>query len=310
MKTSIDWLTFRCRNSAYEICELISPAFGTAAELLDFAPGLEPKDGWKCALSLLLGGDIVVGRIDYGGDSQRGWVRVILTGEGCAWVQDWDLMQKIGLSLVDADIRRLDVALTTYAGEVNHEMVKAAHGNGEFKGLRGGRDPKMKTIECSAAKEGQTVYIGARTAAKFLRCYDKGLEMIKDCADKDAITHIGGDLVEGIYRVEVEFKAVDDFYLPWAALTERDSFFSGAYPFCASLIDSVEKRVITKMPDFRPVVLMDRALENCRISYGNILRTALEAFGGDRMAVMERVLGTEHSKALVEAGVLTVVHPH
>lgn len=33
---------------------------------------------------------MVLGRVDYGGDSQRGWVRWNLPGKACEWVRDWD----------------------------------------------------------------------------------------------------------------------------------------------------------------------------------------------------------------------------
>jgi DNA relaxase NicK len=288
---------------------LIRSAFGSAGEMLTFSSGIDPKDGWKYAGELLMGGDIQLGRVDYGGDSQLGWVRLILTGEGCAWVQDWPEIQRLGVTLVDGDVRRLDVALTVHNGEINHNMLKAAHVALEFKGAKGGRNPEMEVIEKSNIRTGQTVYIGSRKSPKYLRGYDKGFEMLKDCADRENITHIGPDLVENIYRVEVEFKAVDDYYIPWTAIEERDEFFAGAYPFCSRVIGLVSERKISAIPDFKPVVLMDKALENCRISYGNILRTALEAFGGDKLAVIERVLGDSHSDALVRAGVLTVSHP-
>jgi DNA relaxase NicK len=144
--------------------------------------------------------------------------------------------------------------------------------------------------------------------AKFLRCYEKGFELLKDVKKrKDEITHIGGDKVEDIYRVEVEFKAVDK-YLPWSSITARDECFAGAYPFCARIVQSAATRSFTALPEFKAVATLDNALENCRVSYGAILRTALTAFDGDRLAVLDRVLSLTQSDALIRAGVLTVAH--
>lgn len=305
-KTTIDWLTFRCRNNPFAIPEFMRSAFGSASDCFSFSSGIEPKDGWTYAGELLMGGDISLGRIDYGGESQRGWVRVILTGEGCGWVQDWALVAEWGERLVEADIRRVDVALTTYAGEVDHDMVVEAHGNGEF--TSGGRPPVMKMITSSDPRAGKTVYVGKRESAKFIRCYEKGFELLKDVKKrKDEITHIGGDKVEDIYRVEIEFKAVDK-YIPWSCILARDSHFAGANLFCALVLDYAELRTFKTLPDFKPLATLDNALENCRISYGAILRTALTAFDGDRLAVLDRVLSMTQSDALIRAGVLTVAH--
>jgi len=306
-KTSVDWLTFRCQENAYWAFQQLLPAFGTAADCMTFSVGAQAKDGWTRAAEIMCGGDICLGRVDYEGDSQKGWVRFSLTGEGCAWVQDWGHVAKLGQILKDADIRRLDVALTTFAGEVTHDMVIAAHEAGEF--TAGGRPPVRRTIESSDPRAGKTVYVGKRECAKFFRAYEKGFEMLKDVRrGREDITHIGGDLVENIYRLEVEFKAVDK-YIPFESVIQRDELFAGAYPFCARMLKGAQKRKLAALPSFKPVVSMDRALDNCRVSYGAILRTALEAFDGDKLEVFNRVIGLTHSDALVRSGVLTVSHP-
>lgn len=313
MKTTIDWLTFRCRNDAREAFSLLLPAFGRVAEMVTFEDRIEPKDGWLYAMAIVCAGDIQLGRIDYGGESQRGWIRVILTGEGCAWVQDWDYIGSFGgltpegKPLWDgADIRRLDICLTTYAGEVTHQKVVAAHPS-LFHGSAG-RPPAMRTIESTDPRAGKTVYVGKRESAKMLRAYEKGFELLKDVRKSENVTHIGGDRVEDIYRVEVEFKAVDKF-IPFSSVVDRDAVFAGAYPFCAQLLGSVTRIKMKSLPDFKPIVTMDSALENCRISYGKILRTALEAMDISEIELLQRVIAPNRSDALVRAGVLTCAHP-
>lgn len=306
MKTCIDWLTFRCRDNAFRAFELMLPAFGDVAELITFETNFEPKDGWLRAGMIKCGGDIQLGRIDYDGESQRGWVRVILTGEGCAWIQKWELVAKWHEAFIDAEIRRLDVCLTTYDGEVTHNMVIAAHENNEFS--TGGRPPVRRTIESSDPRAGKTVYIGKREYAKFLRCYEKGFELLKDVRKGEHITHIGGDKVENIYRVEVEFKSVDK-YIPFVSVIQRDELFAGAYPFCARILGAASGHKLEGLPEFKAVATLDKSLENCRVSYGAILRTALEALDGDKLALIDRVIGSTQSDALIRAGVLTVAHP-
>lgn len=307
LKTRIDWLTFRTKSNPFKTVEALSHVFGTASDLVTFRTGLKGKDGWLRAGEILMAGDISLGRIDYDGDSQRGWVRVNLTGEGCAWVQDWELVENLPSVLVEAWVKRLDIALTTYAGEVTDEMVCDAYAQGLF--CAGGRPPEMRSITSSNPRSGMTRYIGKREYGKFLRCYQKGFEMIKDMPHfRDQVTHLLGSRIEDIYRVELELKDVDRD-VPWSAIGRRDEVFAGAYPFCANLLPGVPHFRLKSLPDLKPQFTLDAALNHCRVAYGGILRAALMAHDGNIQEVMSRVLAESPSQALIDAGVLTVSHP-
>lgn len=308
MKTTVDWLCFRTRTNPYETVEKMRPLFGTAADLLTLKPGLKGKDGWTYGAEISMAGDIALGRVDYGGESQRGWVRINLSGEGCAWVQDWAAAQRLGVELVEADIKRLDIALTTFKGEVTDQMVVKAHENGSF--TCGGRPPVMRSVTSSDPRAGVTRYIGKRENHKFMRCYEKGFEMLTRVPEslRGGTTHINGDAVEQIYRVELELKDKDDKFIPWAAITRRDEVFAGSYPFCAELLPGVPHWAMQVLPDFKPLTDLETSLDHCRRAYGSILRAALQAHGGDVSKVMGRVLSETPSRALIDAGVLTVVH--
>ena len=130
MKTSIDWLRFRTRTNPFDVTEALRASFGTCGDLVQFKPGLKGQDGWLRAGELSMAGDVSLGRIDYEGDSQRGWVRVNITGEGCGWVQDWSAVEGLRDRLAEPEIKRLDIALTTYGGEVTHDRVIDAHRRG------------------------------------------------------------------------------------------------------------------------------------------------------------------------------------
>lgn len=283
--------------------------FGTASDLVTFRPGLKGQDGWLRAGELILAGDITLGRIDYDGESQRGWVRVNLTGQGCQWVSDWDAAERLKDLLEEAEIRRLDIALTTYKGEVTHDMVIEAHGRTRFSS--GGRQPHYRVIGGSDPRAGRTIYVGKREGSdKMLRCYEKGFEMLGKVPDsiRATVTHIDGHRVEDVYRVELELKAESKF-IPWSAIGSRDEVFAGAYPFCADLLPGVEHVRLQTLPDFAPQMDLERALDHCRRAYGSILRAAILAHGGDAAKVLERVVGTTPSRALIEAGILTCDHP-
>lgn len=305
-KTTIDWLGFRAKSTPYQIVEALRPLFGSTGELLTFKPGLKGKDGWLYAGELLMAGDITLGRIDYGGDSQRGWARVNLTGEGCAWVQDWSAAMAMSRALTDAQIKRLDIALTTKLGEISDQTIVDAYQAGKF--TAGGRPPEMRSITSSDPRAGKTRYIGSRKAHKLLRCYEKGFEQIKDVPHfKDQITHIEGFKVEEIYRVELELKDVDKI-ICWEAIEGRDSVFAGAYPFCEEIMPDVPVWRMLTLPNLKPEMTIARATENVRRSYGPTLRALLMAHGGDAQKVMALVAADQPSTALVAAGILTLAH--
>lgn len=251
-------------------------------------------------------GDMPVGRMDYGGESQRGWVRTDLTGKGCEWVQDWDSLDAVE-ALPAAEIRRLDIALTTWNGEMTHEQVVAAHTAGRFTNRR---PPALRQIISSDPKAGRTCEIGTRERSdKFMRCYEKGRELANKAGPKAGfeITAIDGHPVEDIYRCEVEFKATGA-QIPWEVIERRDQYFAGAYPFCADILPNVEADILQRRPQRAPQIDLAAALENCRIQYGPTLFTALHAYHGDLGAVWDKVIGKDHSQSLLEAGVLLVDH--
>lgn len=312
MKTTIDWLTFRTKANPFETLEKLRPLFDTAGDLLTLKTGLQGKDGWLRAGELVMAGDITLGRMDYDGESQRGWVRVSLTGEGCAWVQDWEAAQRLPEVLGESEIRRLDIALTTYLGEVNHDMVIAAHGQGLFSS--GGRQPHYRLIGGSDPRAGRTIYVGKRASSdKMLRCYEKGFEMLKDVPEcfRAKVDTIDGHSVEDTYRVELELKP-ETKRIDWSAIGQRDQVFAGAYPFCAGLLPGVEHVRLQSLPDLKPVMTLARSIDNCRRAYGGALAAAILAYGGGPEAeeiVLRQITSPTPSRRLIEAGILTCDHP-
>jgi phage replication initiation protein len=278
----------------------------------DIGPSIQLKQLEKGILGFQKGavisvGDMPLGRMDYGGDSQRGWVRVDLTGKGCEWVKQWD--ELAGLEqLPAAEIRRLDIALTTWDGQINHEQVVQAHTVGRF--ITRGRPPAMRQITSSDPRAGRTCEIGKREQSdKFMRCYEKGFELAAKHAARmpGIITHIDGKKVEDIYRCEVEFKATGAD-IPWEVVERRDQYFAGAYPFCADVLPNVEADILMRRPERAPQTDLAAALENCRIQFGPTIFTALAAYQGDMTAVWDKIIGSHHSDVLLEAGVLLVEH--
>lgn len=306
-KTTIDWLRFRTKAEPRDILEAVRPMYGSAADSLGLKPLERGMLGFKKAAQIVLE-DVPVARIDFGGESQRGWSRVDISGSGCQWVQDWEAARFVQ-ELPQAQIKRLDIALTTWEGEVTHDLVVEAHSAGRF--VLSGRPPMLTQIIKSEETSGRTCYIGQREGSdKFMRCYEKGYEMLAKLGPRrvvSAITHLDGFKVDDIYRCEVEFKSVTKD-ISWDVIPRRDEYFAGAYPFCADILPNVRPDKLKKRPDREAQISLDAALENCRIQFGPTILTALHAYHGDITSVWEKIIGEHHNQSLLEAGVLLVEH--
>lgn len=301
-KTTIDYLRFRVQAEPSQVLEALRPMFGTAGEALKFRHLERGALGFQQASEVVLG-DLPLARLDFGGESQRGWVRAQLSGKACEWVQDWDAVEELE-RLPDAQVRRLDIAATTWDGEIGHAMVVNAHALGRF--MTGGRPPDLQQITSSNDRAGRTCYVGKRTSDKFFRAYEKGFELAGKCRGMH-VTHIDGHLIEGIYRCEVELKA-ENTPIGWDVIERRDQYFAGAYPFCADVLPGIEADILMRRKERAPQTDLAVALENCRIQFGPTLYTALRAYHGDIGAVWDKVIGDHHCHALTEGGVLLVDH--
>ena len=174
-KTTVDWLRYRTQAEIPAGLEALRGLYGNLGEYLHLDYLERGKDGFASGASICVA-DMTVGRVDYGGESQRGWVRWNITGKGCEWVQDWDAIQALE-ALPACELRRTDIALTTWHGEVDHERVVQAYEGGGFN--CGGRRPNLRQITNSNPAAGRTCYVGQRDADKYLRAYEKGREMVQ-----------------------------------------------------------------------------------------------------------------------------------
>lgn len=300
-KTTVDWLRFRTQAKPLEVLEALKPLYGALGQSMRLQSLERGILGFQQAVTINIG-DLVLGRMDFGGESQRGWCRVELPAKACTWVSQWGELESVE-RLAGSEIRRLDLALTTWDGEVTHGQVVHAHNQGRFT-IR--RPPELRQIISSDPRAGRTCYIGTREKSdKFMRCYEKGLEM--SAKSGGYLTHIDGKRVEDIYRCEVELKAAGTV-IPWGVIDQRDQYFAGAYPFCADLLPNVEADILMRRPEREPQIDLLVALENCRVQFGPTLYTALHAYHGDIGAVWEKVLGRHHNQTLLDAGVLLVEH--
>jgi len=283
---------------------LFGPTLGPNLRLHSLDRG---RDGFRSACSLQFA-DLPLGRVDFGGDSQRGWVRWNITGTGCQWIEsqgDWQAIEEVE-RLPEAEIRRADLALTTWERQVTHERVVEAHGAGHF--TTRGRPPDLQTITGSNPRAGRTCYVGKRTSEKFFRGYEKGFELAgKLGALGQTMTHIDGHPIEDIYRCEVELKP-EGGPVPWEVIERRDQYFAGCYPFLGDLLPGVQGDILMRRPERVPQLELKAALANCKRQFGASLFTALAAYQGDIFRVWDQIIGDTHNADLLAAGVLVVDH--
>lgn len=303
-KTSIDWLRFRVQAEPRDVLQALKPMFPEVGQWLRLNHQNHGLLGFQQGAQIVAS-DMVVGRMDYGGESQKGWVRVDIPGKGCEWMDFADVSPLE--ELPSSQIRRLDVALTTWDGEVGHDQVVKAHQEGRF--ITRGRPPSLTQITSTDERAGRTCYIGQRERSdKFARCYEKGFEMLAKAGRLPGLcTHIDGHRIEDIYRCEIELKA-NNTDIPWEVIERRDQYFAGSYPFFGDVLPGVESDILLRRPERAIQADLAAALENCRIQFGPTLYTALMAYQGDMTAVWDKVVGKTHSQALIEAGVLLVEH--
>jgi phage replication initiation protein len=303
MQTAIDWCTFRTQAEVEDCLKALRGVYGSMGDLITLRSRRGGWNGFEQAYDVCMG-DMPLALMAYGGEAQRGWINVSITGRGCEWCLDWERAHSVLTKLLRFEWRRIDIALTVKDGSINHERVVLAHANGEFQCA--GRPPVLKEITHSDPLAGRTAYVGVRTSGKYLRCYEKGLELVKGKAPGLNITHLDGVPILDIYRVELELKA-KDFPLPIDIVMRRDDYFAGAYPFNRSLIDAKPMKFFQKRERL-PQRDLELALMNIQYQYGKTLFTALMAFGGDVSSVWDKIVGSQHSEALLNDGVLLVDH--
>lgn len=268
------------------------------------------------------------GQVMWGGSSQRGRMHVSINGTGCGFVQDWDRAQDAIALLPGVERRRVDIAADFYDGSRTYEQAVEAYRRGAFKRGRG-MAPSMNQHLPESIIGGRTMYVGKRSSDVYIRVYEKGKKelaglkvskadrllrkvmgeehLLGSCTTNDPVYGNGGTrftMVDWL-RMEVELKSSSG-PLPDDVIDNRDAYFSGCNPYFTEVFPDVEKRLLVK-PRHIGCLVVERALEHVRAQYGPTLYTAMAVHEGNEHAVWVKIVGREHSKALVEAGALRAV---
>jgi DNA relaxase NicK len=313
-RTKVDYLTVSCSENALAIERVLEEVFvgAPARPAYTSGPGMRH---FAQSVRITVAG-IPAGVVLVGGETQRGRACVDISGAGCALVADWDRAEDALLSLPSKSFRRADIAADFFGGELGHERVKQAHAAGKF--TRGGRNPVMTEVITNEESRGRTIYIGQRGGDALGRFYEKGKQEFNASAAKllrrlaetaDGVSVRDDKLNDGAsfdlakwYRAEVELRSKNR-PIPEDWISRRDEYFAGVYPFMAELLPEVEGRILVR-PKHMGIVAIEGALDLIKRQWGPTLYTGLAYYGGDFVALCERVVGDRHSPRLVQAGAL------
>jgi len=323
-RTAVDWWAWRTKASAAALENALRVAFEGSGYELQFKRRKGGFLGYERSYSLCLA-DLEVGIVATGGESQRGWSYVSITGQGCQWIEDWSRAQEVAESCGSYEVKRVDVALDTFDGSSDYDQTLAAYRAGGFNLT--GRPPKCEPMKPERPEDSAIIRIGNRSSAKYFRGYEKGKQLLgpvfaaaqakgEDPSLEDfcheRITRIVDGRIVAVpmlewWRMELELKPQVS-PLPDDVIDRRDQYFAGAYPYLNQVLAGVDAEPLVQRRERGPQLELSLYLAHIRKQYGDGLKTALHAYGGDISAVWEQIVGDKHSRRLLEAGVLMVPH--
>ena len=225
----------------------------------------------SAALLILREGEVVtVGKIAWGGESQRGRTYISLAGSLCARVKDWQPMVLI-LSVCTARITRVDLAHDDLAGVHSVDQATRWYDEGNFNA--GGRNPtcSLRGDWKEVSGSGRTFYVGNKTHGKLLRVYEKGKQL--------------GDPSSPWVRWEVEFHNRDR-WIPYEVLTQPAPFLAGAFP-ALSFVSEVQLPIRTQRKAVQ--ASLEHLVRNLSQSYGKTIN-ALRLQGLDAEDILAQVI--------------------
>lgn len=324
-RTSIDWWAWRSRGSLEAHQKALQGVFAGSGHPVTLRPRKGGYMGYERSAQIQVG-DLDAGLMAWGGENQKGWTYTSLSGQGCAWVDDWDRAQEAAEGCANYEPRRVDVALDVFDGSSSFDATLAAYRAGGFN--LAGRPPKCEPMKPERWEDSAIIKIGNRASSKYLRGYEKGKQQMgpaiaaamasnpEEFDPVDFVTKVQPWVVDGElrgvsmwdwWRLELELKP-QQAPLPEDIIDRRDQYFAGAYPYLGQVLSGVEAEALVMRRERGPQLDLALMLATIQRQYGSSLFTALTAYHGDVFEVWRRIVGSKHNRALVEAGVLMVEH--
>lgn len=312
-KTKIDWLGYTSEAPP----DAIRMGLQVLWPDVVFSKKQGGMPGYPDCQAILVDG-VQYGLFGYGAKThERSFVS--LPGTGCATLTPEliDLAHEMLLT-IDARLSRLDICLDFYNGERTFDHALFSYDRGDFKGSKGGVNPRQKLIgEVTGEGKnlGRTMYVGARGGEKMARIYEKGLEVfahlpgeLREMSEARALVFNLEDkaFADSWLRVEIEFtRQKKERDLPLDMLTKRDEYFAGAYPYCADALGVADGlRPLTLKTDLE--VDLIKLISNLKRSYGSVVHTMKELQFTDKEVVEHITSGTNNNR-LVKSGMLSKI---
>ena len=324
-KTSVDFYAYRCKVSPATIQNTLESIFDGAPGQITVSPRKTGWNGYDRSYNVSIA-DMPVGLVAEGGENQRGWSYVGISGVGCSWVKDWDRAQEAASECEGYETKRIDIAYDTFDTSKGFDATLAAYRARGFN--TGGRDPKCEPMKPERWEDSAIIRIGNRKADKYYRGYEKGKQMLgplitaaikserEDFDPSPWITHNTVTLEDGEYvaantldwfRHELELKPKTN-PLPEDLIDRRDQYFVGAYPYLSTVLEGIESQAFVIPREAKPRLEAKLVANAIRRQWGPTLFTLLAAHNGDVQAVWDQIVGHKHSQSLLEAGVMLVDH--
>lgn len=318
-KSSVDYLAFTSEEPIsilFEFVELL------ILEGVSFFQGQGGWKGYKHYYNINLYGQ-TIGRICFGATHGRNYLQI--SGDGCRRIKDWGYVVHLLNLLTKCSLSRVDLAVDYYDGELTEQKVKEAYSQNAFKLPKARENPTFdfrQPIGGNGLPNGWTAYIGKRENAKFARIYHKGIEQFGRLSElqQEQFKHIWGQVSVGEeynppegavfqnwVRAEVEYKS-KNMVLAFDMLVNRDSYFSGAYPYFEEILPMAD----TSRPTYKPnsyqteIVKMFSAMQQ---QYGSFITTML-ATGMSPEEICYNIANGKLNQRIIKAGGLEVIKPY
>lgn len=200
---------------------------------------------------------------------QNDTCQVTLKGQGLLNCREgWAFRLIPFLDEVEAKITRVDLASDLFNSPFKPHDFLASYKDGLFKTK--GRSPSCSQLGdwVNDDNKGRTFTVGKRGSGKYLRIYEKGLQL-------------GGYFSKHFsdwVRIELELGGKDRV-VPTHALIKPAQYLAGAYPALSFLY---EEQSLIKTKKNMAQISVDRALETVRHQFGKYIYVFSELFGNDK----------------------------
>lgn len=312
-KTKIDWLAYTSLAGIDAVRLGIEVLWPNVV----FSKKSGGMPGYPDAQAIMVD-EVQFGLLGYGATTHER-VFVSLTGTACKTLTN-ELLEVAYEMLValGARISRIDICLDFYRGERTFEHALFSYDRGDFKGSKGGVNPRKRVIgevDGQGRNCGRTLYVGARGGEKMARIYEKGLEVYANLPEDLRLQSEARAMVFNLedkafadnwLRVEIEFsRQKKDRDLPLEMIVKRDEFFAGAYPYCADALGLADGlRPVTLKADLE--VDLIKMIGHAKRAYGSLVHTLGELGFSDSEVVEYLSTGSNNNK-LVKSGVLAEI---